>query len=343
MDLTWPWLGLALAAALVVVLLLASRHAGRHHRPPADPVLIAHSERVRRLPRFHALARSAARLARWQSIAVVIAAAGAILLAARPAATSVSQTSHSTRDIVLCMDASASMLDEDADVIAAFSDIVDELHGERISLVLWSDAAVTVFPLTDDYAFVKRQLDQAAEAFGSLVGADDYAAGTYLNRDRASIISDGIVSCVQRFDQSAGARGRAVVVTSDNEPWGTSPPLYTLAEASTYAQRHHVRLYGIGAPDLAYLPEQRTEFATAMTDSGGTFSLLGEDRSVDSIVAGIRRLHTRTVLDPPVISRADRPGMAIALTGVGVTMLLAGWTVALVRRPGRPRVEEAGR
>lgn len=328
MDLRWPWVALGFGVLVVVVLIAWSLLAGRG-RVRLDGPLIAHSERIRRLPRFRALARQQSVLATWQTLAVLVAAVGAILLAARPEATAVTQESHSTRDIVLCLDASSSMFDEDVDVIDAFSDIVDRLDGQRISLVLWSDAAVTIFPLTDDYSYVKDQLQDAAHAFE--IQDPEYLAGTYLGRNRASLISDGIVSCVQRFDKSDQQRGRAVVVASDNDPQG-GPAAYTLTEASQYAKDHGVHLYGIGARTLAYAPDKRRTFEAAVTATGGTFSMLGEDGSTDAIVDGIRRLEAEKVTDPPRVTVAERPVTAIGITGAGVLMLLLGWAVALCRR-----------
>lgn len=332
MDLRWPLIALGLAVLVVAALIAGSVLAGRR-RVAAGAPLIAHSERVRRLPRFRALAREQSLLAGWQTLAVLVAALGAILLAARPEATAVTQESHSTRDIVLCLDASASMFDEDVQVVDAFSDIVDQLNGQRISLVLWSDAAVTVFPLTDDYSYIKDQLRTAARAFE--VEDPAYLAGTYLNRDRASLISDGIVSCVQRFDQTDQQRGRAVVVASDNDPQG-GPPTYTLTEASQYAKAHHVRLYGIGARTLSYNPDKRRTFEQAVRATGGTFSLLGEDDTTATIVNGIRSLEADTVTEPPRVTVVERPATAIAITGAGVLMLALGWAFAVVRRLGGP-------
>jgi len=331
-DLRWPWLAGLLAAVVVAALVASSWWRGRD-RGPRDAVLVAHSERVRGLARFRALAREQSRLATWQTVAVLVAAAGAILVAARPQAITVTENSLANRDVVLCLDASTSMFDEDVQVLDAFDQIVDGLRGERVSLVLWSDAAVTVFPLTDDYAFIKRQLHEASDAFAEQ--DIDYLAGTFLGR-RASIITDGIVSCTQRFDHPEQQRGRAVIVASDNDPQG-GPPLFSWSEVSTYAIDHRVRLYGIGSQDLATEPGAREQFSHAMTSTGGTFSLLGSSGSVESIVSGIEQLEAARVRQPPQITVADRPGAAIAVTAVGVAMLLAGWGFAFVRRLGGRR------
>lgn len=327
MDLKWPWLALALAALLVVALVALSTWRGRR-RTPERALLVAHSGRVRLLPRFRALARWELGLAQWQTFGVLVAAAGAILLAARPQATEVTDQSHADRDIVLCMDASASMFDEDVEVLSAYRQIVDKLHGDRISLVLWSDAAVTVFPLTDDYRFVEDQLDEATTAFERQ--DPDYLAGTYLGR-RASVITDGLVSCTQRFDHAGEERGRAIILASDNDPQG-APPLFTWQEAAQAAIDKHIRVYGIGSLDLASEPDKRATFENAVKATGGGFWLLGQDGSVDDIVDSIDQLEAAKVAQPPKILTVERPGTAIAITGVGVLILVVGWLTTAVRR-----------
>ncbi len=68
-----------------------------------------------------------------------------------------------------------------------------------------------------------------------------------------------------------------------------------------------------------------------MTDTGGTFSLLGDDGSIDSILAGIDRLSADEVVEPPKYQIRDAPGWPIAMIVLGVLMLVAGWIYALVR------------
>lgn len=343
MDLKWPVLGAivlvitVVAAAAIVVL------AARVHRRPTDAVFVAHTARLKRLPRFRELATQQRWLSWWQTAGIVLAAVGCIWLIARPQTTDITQNRYSTRDIVLCLDASTSMFDEDTQVTQAYSELVSGLNGERVSLVLWSDAAVTVFPLTDDYGWVQDELARAGRAFA--LGDQEYVAGTYLGKERASLISDGIVSCVKRFDLTNSERGRAVIVASDNDPQG-GPPVYSLPEATEFAKERDVRLYGIGSADLSFQEDKRATFDKAMTDTGGTFSLLGDSNSIDSILAGIDRLSEDEVVEPPKYQIRDAPSWPIVLIVVGVLMLAAGWGYALVRSgrlsPGPRSTPQAG-
>lgn len=324
MDLKWPWM-LALAVIVVGALVAFSLWRGRRSGP-ADPMLVAHSQRIARLPRFRALVRRELFWAQWLTVATVVAAAGAILLAARPQQTTVTDESRSNRDIVLCLDASASMFDEDAEVLDSYARIAQDLDGERISLVIWSENAIPVFPLTDDAPYIQDQLDQAALAMRRQ--DPDFVAGTFIDGP-ASAIGNGLVSCVDAFDHTDTSRGRAIILASDNDPLGK--PLYSLPEGAAYAKEHHVRVYGIGSPDLAWNTGAREEFERAVQETGGTFSMLGEE-STDEITSGIGELEADRIEQPPRITVQDRPAVAITITGLGVLMLLVGWVAGLINR-----------
>lgn len=326
MDLKWPWVAVALGILVVVALVMFSLARRRHVSD--DAYRIAHPHRITQLPRFRALARRQLFFAQWTTLAVLVTAAGAIWLAARPQATAVADDSRANRDIVLCLDASSSMFDEDVEVLRAYSEIAKTLRGERVSLVIWSEAAVTVFPLTDDEAFIQEQLAKAEQAM--LAQEPAFFEGTFLGK-RASAIGDGWVSCVDRFDQLDEDRGRAIVLASDNDPQG-SAPIFSLAEAAEYANDRNVRVYGIGSPDLELADGPRREFKQSVEATGGTFSILAEPGSNEQIVDGIQALEARRTADPPQIVVEERPSAAIAVTGLGVLMLVGGWVTSFVTR-----------
>jgi len=328
MELKWPWM-LALAAVVVAALILFSLWRSRR-QALADPMLVAHSQRILRLPRFRALARRELLIAEWLTLAVLVTTVGAVLLAARPQHTTVSDESRANRDIVLCLDASSSMFDEDVEVLESYAEIAENLQGERISLVIWSEAAITVFPLTDDAPYIQEQLQDAADAIARQ--DPQFVLGTYLN-ERASAIGDGLVSCVDTFDKQDTERGRAIILASDNDPQG-KPPVFSLPQASKYAQDHRVRVYGIGSPDLEYNDTARTEFEKAATDTGGTFTMMDDGDSTDEIAADIGELEARRIEQPPRIIVQEAPGTAMAITGIGVLMLLVGWVAGLATRWG---------
>lgn len=322
MDLKQPWMLYVLIPLVLLALVVFSLDLfGRRRGVGPNPHRLAHSDRVRRLPRFQAVARREVIIAELLTVGAVLTCFGAILLAARPQSTTVSQESQANRDIVLCLDASSSMFDENVEVLESYGEIAKNLDGERISLVIWSEAAVTVFPLTDDHRFIAEQLATAREAMASQDPA--FVEGTYLGT-RASAIGDGLVSCVDTFDLEDEDRGRAIVLASDNDPQG-KPPIFSLPEASKYASDNDVRVYGIGSPDLEYDTAKREEFEKAVTDTGGTFDILGSDGSTDEIVDDIQELEATRIKEPPQIVVNERPAVPLTITGLGVLVLLSGW------------------
>ncbi|VXA93931.1 VWA domain-containing protein [Nocardioides sp. AX2bis] len=340
-GLAWP---LVLPAVLVLVVLLLAwwglrvRRARRPARPGrADPVLVAHVARLRALPRHRVLVRRRRALGALLALGALVTVAGAAVVVARPQVEQTERGEERSRDVMLCLDASASMDDDNVEVVRAVRDVVDDLEGDRVGLTLWSGAAVTVFPLTEDRAYVLDQLAVAERAFAR--GDESYFAGVQLPDPRASLIGDGLVSCAQRFDRPEEERARAVVLSSDNDPLGES--VYDLDQAAAYAARRDVLVYAVGAPDLAGpgRTTAREELARAAEATGGLLALVGSDGGTDAVVERIDALERARVDLPPRTVRADAPGWAAVVAGAGALLVVLAWVVgaalALAARRGR--------
>jgi Ca-activated chloride channel family protein len=323
-DPRWPW---APAVVGVAVLALLCAAVGRRPRRGGSDLLLAHTARMRSLPRYRVLVarrRVAGLLAMGAALLVV---AGSALVLARPQAQSVEVRAERGRDIVLCLDASASMDAANVAVVREVRRIVSGLRGDRVGMVIWSGAAVQVFPLTDDYGYVASELDRAEEAFSG-ESAYDFYAGVDLAIERGSIIGDGIVSCVDRFDPSAPDRTRAVIVSSDNDPLGT--PAYSLPDAANYAARHQVLVYGIGAASLDR-PDRsaaKDEMAAVSARTGGTFAILDTSGGAQRIVDRIDDLEKARSTEPPRTVSRDTPYSGVVISCIGVGCLLVSWGVS---------------
>jgi hypothetical protein len=329
-ELRWPWLAVGLAL-LVLVLLAAWLRTWR--RPArAGASYVAHTARLRALPRYRTLVRRQVVLGACLTLAALVACSGAIVLAARPQQRQTLERNDRTRDIVLCLDASGSMAEVDAQVVREFRTIVEGLRGERVGLTIWSGAAITIFPLTDDYAYVVQQLDAAEKAFGDgKVITDAFAvftAGTVIDWDIQSQMGDGLASCVQRFDRRDERRSRAIVLASDNEPVGRG--IYTLPEAAQVAADADVVVHGIAAPDTARRPAAVREFESAVKSTGGTFSLLGSDGGAGAVIDAIGNLAATPIDRPPVVQVLDRPRTGTIIAGIGLAGLVLVWAAQVV-------------
>ena len=326
-DLKWPWAPVVIGLVVVGLLLWWARRP-RAPRSP-DTLLVAHTAALFALPRFRALVRRRRLAGALLTVAALVVVTGVALVLARPQTVESQPRESRARDLMLCLDASTSMDHDNVRVIQELRQIVGSLPGDRVGMVMWSGAAVLVFPLTDDYQFVDAELARAEEAFAGRVrgffeGIDAVSG--------ASLIGDGIVSCVNRFDRPASERTRAVIVSSDNAPRGT--PVYELAQAADYAANRKVRVYGLGATALAQ-PEHaaaRQGFADAATVTGGRFVVVN-DQAAAQVADRIDSLEQARAMESPRQVSYDDPGAGLVTTGVGLALLALAWCVLLASRP----------
>lgn len=323
-DLRWPLLAGALA---VLVALLLVRWTRRHE---TGGVPVAQTSRLRALPRYRRLARTQLVVSLLSVTGALVLVAGCVLLAGRPQELRVEEPESGGRDVVLCLEATPSMDRWNAPIVDAFAALVDDLAGERVGLVIYSGAAVTVFPLTDDYAFVRSELGHAAAAFRD--HTPDFFTGVETPAGTAGQVAqvgDGLVSCVQALGRGDGVRGRAVVLASDNDPVGR--PEFTLSQAADQAVRASVVVYGIGTPHAAATPARLRGLATATESTGGTFLTVGrDDNAVDTVVRGVHQRDRARMATRPTAVVTDAPLAPLLLATAGFTLMLAA---AFLRRP----------
>ena len=313
-----PLIVIAILAAIVAITIFARRRSGVRRGSP-----VAHSERLTELPQY----RRALDRATWRVVisGILVTALVAMLTmtGARWVYTKVITPEKYNRDIVLCLDVSGSMIDYDAKVIDRYLEMLPGFSGERMSLVLWNSSAVPVFPLTDDYQFVEAQLTEIRDAM-LYQGYSDLFLGGTLRAPGASLVGDGLASCVMQFEGAAPSateepeddgRSRSIILATDNVVNGTQT--ITLPEAAAYATKNFIKIYGLDANEFqdAYAREYRQ----TLEDVGGSYYELTDGTSVDEIVDTITSDETSRVEGAPQLFVIDRPEVwlwsAFALTG----------------------------
>lgn len=264
-----PWLGAAVLVALLLAGLLASP---RRRRLPAGSLPAAHLDRIRGLPRYQHLARQQVRALTLGLVGTVVLGLGVALLAAQPVRATTEAGAARNRDIVLCLDVSGSMTATNRAVVDSYLDLAERLDGERIALVVFDAAAVTVFPLTDDADFIREHVGGVAEQLGQVI------PGTQVDGLGTSLIGDGLASCVQRFDRVETRRSRTIVLATDNQVSGA--PLFTLAQAARQARATGVMVFGIVPSDNS--AAATNELSDVVRRTGGDVLLITE--GVDTAV-----------------------------------------------------------
>lgn len=334
LDLRWPWV-LPVVLGAVLLVCLVSLWRGRVRRG-ADALLVARAEQVRRLPRFRELARRRRTGGLLAAVCALLVVAGAGLAVARPQQTLVEEPEPADRDVVLCLDGAEVMDADNVRAVRAILELLDDLDGDRVALVLWARRTVEVLGFTDDYDRVREELVRATTAFAGR--PEGWFAEIGLRDRRATAVGDGIVGCVDTYQGSPGRRPRAVLLSTDNveRPEGRR----TLTEAAAYAVRREVQVFALGGDRLARPEHQdaRVALAEASVATGGVLALVGSGGAADAMLARISVFGDGGGGRPPRAVLRDVPGPAAALAGGGVVGLFALWLTTA----GTPRRREAG-
>ncbi|GGA58822.1 hypothetical protein GCM10011490_05980 [Pseudoclavibacter endophyticus] len=317
---------LALAAAVGLAAWFLRRRKATTARIP-----VANSERLTRLPSYRrALMRATAMLS-VAAVALAVVLVTTAVASGRWIYQQIETPEKFNRDIVLCLDISGSMIDYDVEVIDRYLEMLPGFDGERMALMLWDSTAAEVFPLTDDYAFVETQLtevrDQMAAASGAGIGGSDtFTYGTQ-NAPGASLVGDGLASCVLAFDgDTEDGRSRSVIFATDNAVNGS--PIISLPDAASFAQSQEVKVYGLDAN--TYEDAFADEYRTAVVQNGGLYYKLTDTASVKGIVDEITSDQTSLMQGAPQVLVVDRPAGWLIIMLVGFTVyLVIVWRVRL--------------
>ena len=337
MVMTFWWVtALLLLAALVVwAITFWNRRAMRR-----SPVLVANSRYMDRIPSFVRAQRMARAVRALQVAIAVLAVLAASVLSGRIASERISTTEFSSRDIVLCLDVSGSMYEYDTEILSTFAELVDTFEGERVALSIFNSTSRTVFPLTNDYDLVQRELEAGAEAidfdeFGYRLGNRDYSEdevrqyvefvdGTRGIADEASVIPDGLASCAQEFDQAEEDRSRSIIFATDNEVNGD--PLFTLQEAAERVAARDIDLYTFYPGAYECGPQCYEELKTTTEEQGGELHESSDPEAIPSIINQIQKSQAEAMGATPSVLRTDHPLAPFALTVLTLLgILVLGW------------------
>ncbi|MCS3844949.1 VWA domain-containing protein [Microbacterium sp. AK031] len=323
------WWVILIAVAVIVIaigigLVIGLRRNARHRGQQSAP--IARAERLRALPSFqHAVRRRTVALAGVLTLGV-LATVIAGVVAARPMSSETIQPVNTSRDIMLCLDVSGSMSDVDVEVLSVFEELLDGFEGERIGLTIFNSSPVQIFPLTDDYEFIRTHLQSIRESFGYMEEIPEHWVGT-LNGPGASLIGDGLASCAMRFDHQDDERSRSIILATDNEVNGDS--IVTLEEASNYAASAGVRVFALN-PVQGVDTDISQELIAAAETTGGKAYGLRDATTVSDIIEDVQEQEATELRGQAQVVWTDNPNLWIAVllvAALGFLMLL--WRVRL--------------
>jgi hypothetical protein len=311
-------------AAVTIGLVLGLRRNDRGRGD--DTARVARAERLRALPTFRrALARRALALSGILALGAVTAIVAGVV-AARPMSAQTIQPVNTSRDIMLCLDVSGSMSEVDVEVLTVFEELLDGFEGERIGLTIFNSSPVQIFPLTDDYDFIREHLESMTRSFDYVDEIPEHWIGT-LNGDGASLIGDGLAACTMGFDRPGDDRSRSVIFATDNEVNGAS--IVTLEEAAAYAASKEVRVFALN-PVQGKDADVSAELSAAAESTGGAAFGLRDTTTVSDIVEQVQEQEATELRGEAQVVWTDSPNLWIAVLSVcllGLVVVL--WRVRL--------------
>lgn len=312
------------AVAAAVGLFLGLRR--RAQTAAVDRARVARAERLRALPSFReALSRRMLALSGVLLLGALTAVTAGVV-AARPMSSETIQPVNTSRDIMLCLDVSGSMSEVDVEVLTVFEELLEGFEGERIGLTIFNSSPVQIFPLTDDYEFIRGHLESMRESFDYVDQVPEHWVGT-LNGNGASLIGDGLAACAMGFDHPDDERSRSIIFATDNEINGAS--IVTLEEAANYAASNGVRVFALN-PVEGKDTDVSAELTAAAEATGGQAYGLRETTTVGDIVDQVREQDATELRGEAQVVWTDSPDLWIVVAGVALlSFIVLLWRVRL--------------
>lgn len=317
----FPWLfALLVVAAIVVAGVIAWRHLRASREGEA---WVANAGGLLRLPAFFRAKRRARASMAVVAVALTAATISLAVMAGAPVDRRVENPMLARRDLVLCLDASGSMLPYDSAILEQMATMVSQFSGERVSLQMWSAQTMVKFPLTDDYELIQSVLTEAAGVIdrGYMGEEGDYVLVTpelmeYLSgvdapdgAEISSLVGDGVASCVLGFDHRDQQRSRTVILATDNEVMG--PQIYTLEQAVDFASEQDVKIIALYPAAEGLLWSEGEDMQRIVEAAGGSFYKASDPGAVDEILAEIQSQQLADTEGQTRIVETDRPRTAL--------------------------------
>ncbi len=195
-----------------------------------------------------------------------------------------------TRDLLLLVDLSASMDQEDFEsrqgqainrldaVKEVVGDFLEHREGDRVSLVVFGNAAYLQAPFSTDLSLTRRLLDE------SQVGM----AGP------KTALGDAIGLGVNLFEQSEAPAKTIIALTDGNDTKSQVPP----TEAARIAHQRGIRIHTVAIGDPTTAGEDRLDDQTlkeVANSADGTYFFAADRESLQSIYDELDQLETSEI------------------------------------------------
>lgn len=297
-----------------------------------DAVPIAHSDRLVELPEYKKALKEYQVLLYGAVGAMSLALISTVLLSARPASITPIVPAAQSRDIMLCLDVSGSVLRADTELVNRFTTLTSQFAGQNFGLTVFNSSSIAILPLNDDYEFIGERLGEVGEALRVQKGQafTDLTSGTLAAFDKGtSLTSDGIASCINNMGENPRDRSQSIILATDNEANGT--PIISLAQAVGLAQKRNIRIYAI---DPGVVDNTRKADHVKLKDiaeqTGGSYHVLSDTNAVQAIIDDISKQEAKYTESIATVAMSDSPHILThVVLAATIASLLVAWRLRL--------------
>ena len=255
---------------------------------------VANAEYVNTLATFRSAKRIHLVSSVFMELFLIAAIIASIVLAGRPYKRETINQGVRKRDIFLCMDVGIYLDTLNEELLDEMIELVRGLNGDRFGVSIYSSMTLLYVPMTDDYDYVIKKLEDLKDYFRLIIKLDqeygaygfnlpyalpdslqatwdeDYnryldlsaeiADPTYLGRYRKGhfLVGDGLASCMYSFPKfGAEDRSRIILLSTENTNDIDGKPLVNLDEACDLCKKNRVTVFGLFRGKAAF--EQSAE------------------------------------------------------------------------------------
>lgn len=274
-------------------------------------------------------------------ILMLISILACSLLSSRIVETKIVDNKIYNRDIMLCMDVSTSVAELNESIIDSYKNVIKSLKGERFGISIFNTNSYLFVPLTDDYDYINKKLDELHDGFKEVLTYGDpnnvpmivyekYFSGTILVDDNlargSSLIGDGLASCVYDFPTLDDDRSRIIIFSTDNDmvPPRTkekAEPLIEVIPAAKLAKSKEITVYSL-APDFIK-EDNAKELKEATKITKGNYYLFDKkNNNVRNIVHEIEKHEKHMMEGDKHIETTDFPEIPFLILAISFLLLI---------------------
>ena len=261
------------------------------------------------------------------------------VLVARPISIETKENEKFNRDVIMCIDTSVSQCEVNLDIVRKFRNILSDIKGDRIGIVIFNTCPVVYCPLTEDYEYIndclnsiEKQMKLVSDNGGDIPRnlSDEENAetrkfwfgGTVYNSavKGSSLVADGLMGAIYSFPdlKTDKTRTRVIMFATDNAVEGEET--FSLEDTCDILNAYNISLY-------AYCPtEAMNKYAKSNVTSKyksavekhakGKFYMGDLDVAVTDMINEIKNTKATLLKTDKNVRVVDHPEVFLVITVV---------------------------